>query len=227
MGFWYLVIDSFGVHTKLPKYIKIATLTAFMLNWYPLVVVGCPTRWSLYLPLLALCGPKSHLSCFRIIFHIFSLFFEVRQQIFDRIISCPPPPLPFPHYQYCHRGEAACREKWKLARPSYQIHLNKLLPPDPNSWNSLANLTKKHFASSRSQHWHVDAISSKTCSFHQPKILPLSITLYSLTIWTSFLFNWKGFPAAQYQATLHYWLITLFLYFVVFSFKEIFVKFLL
>ena len=50
------------------------------------------------------------------------------QQIFYRIISCPPPPLSLPHYQYCHRGEAACREKWKLApTKSPLLHLNKLL----------------------------------------------------------------------------------------------------
>ena len=45
----------------------------------------------------------------------FSLF-GGRQQIFYRIISCPPPPPLLPPLSILSSGEAACREKWKLAR---------------------------------------------------------------------------------------------------------------
>ena len=87
----------------------------------------------------------------------FSLF-GGRQQIFYRIISCPPPPPLLPPLSILSSGEAACREKWKLARTKSPARppLKQIVGHHPDSvgipWQiqpknicKLANSTKKYF----------------------------------------------------------------------------------
>ena len=106
----------------------------------------------------------------------FSLF-GGRQQIFYRIISCPPPPPLLPPLSILSSGEAACREKWKLARTKSPARppLKQIVGHHPDSVGIPWQIQPKIFAnwqiqrknifarSSRSQHWHGAAISSKTC----------------------------------------------------------------
>ena len=103
--------------------------------------------------------------------------FGGRQQIFYRIISCPPPPPLLPHYQYCHRAKPPVgkSENWREPNPPPVLHLNKLLAIIRIPSEFLGKFNQKIFAnwqiqrknifarSSRSQHWHGAAISSKTC----------------------------------------------------------------
>ena len=87
----------------------------------------------------------------------FSLF-GGRQQIFYRIISCPPPPPLLPPLSILSSGEAACREKWKLARTKSPARppLKQIVGHHPDSvgipWQiqpknicKLAISTKKYF----------------------------------------------------------------------------------
>ena len=84
--------------------------------------------------------------------------FGGRQQIFYRIISCPPPPPLLPPLSILSSGEAACREKWKLARTKSPARppLKQIVGHHPDSvgipWQiqpknicKLANSTKKYF----------------------------------------------------------------------------------
>ena len=84
--------------------------------------------------------------------------FGGRQQIFYRIISCPPPPPLLPPLSILSSGEAACREKWKLARTKSPARppLKQIVGHHPDSvgipWQiqpknicKLANSTEKIF----------------------------------------------------------------------------------
>ena len=95
--------------------------------------------------------------------HFLTLFWDAAanllQNNFMSPTSPPPPPL-----SILSSGRSRLSRKVKIGSPTKSplLHLNKLLAPDPNRRNSLANSTKT-IASCRSQHWHGDAISSKTC----------------------------------------------------------------